>query len=97
MYAVVGTWTLAPGRWDEQLHGLHEQVVPRAREVPGLVAAYWLADQAAGKTQSLVILEDEASARRFQSLVEANPMNREQAGVSLDSLKMMELVAEAHR
>lgn len=67
MYAVVGTWTLAEGRWEEQVRGLHEQIVPLVRQSPGFVAGYWLGDRATGKTSSTVILEDEEAARRFRA------------------------------
>lgn len=96
-YAVVGAWTLAEGRWDEQVQGLREQVVPLARQVPGFVAGYWLGEQATGKTTSLIVLEDEEAARRFHAIVMENPTNRGQAGVTLDSLTIAEVVAETHR
>ncbi len=96
-YAVVGAWTLAEGRWEEHLQGLHEQIVPQVRQSPGFVAAYWLGDRAAGTTHSTVVLEDEEAARRFQAFVEGNPANREQAGVRLESLTLVEVLAEAHR
>ncbi len=97
MYAVVGTWTLAEGRWEEQVQGLREQVAPLARQRPGFVAAYWLGDRTTGKASSTVILEDEEAARSFLAFVEGNPANREQAGVTMKSLAIVEVTAEIHR
>ncbi len=97
MYAVVGSWTMETGRWEEQLQGLHEHIVPRARQIPGFVAGYWLGDPQTGRSQSLIVLEDEASARAFESFVRANPLNREQAGVEMESLTVAPVMAEAHR
>lgn len=97
MYAVVGNWTLAEGHWEEQLRGLHEQIVPLVRQSPGFVAGYWLGDRATGKTHSTIILEDEEAARRFQAFVEGNPASREQAGVRLESLTIVEVLAQTHR
>lgn len=97
MYAVVGTWTLEHGRWEEQVRGLHEQIVPMARQYPGLVAATWMGDRTTGKTQSTVILESEEVARGFRDFVETNPRNQEQAGVTMDSLEIVEVLAEIHR
>jgi hypothetical protein len=97
MYAVVGTWTMAPGRWEEQVRGLHEQVVPQVRQVPGFVAGYWLGNRGESRTYTLILFEDGESAQHFRALVESDPMNREQAGVSLESLVLAEVVAEAHR
>jgi hypothetical protein len=96
-YAVVGTWTLAEGRWEEQVRGLREQIVPLVRQSPGFVAGYWLGDRATGRTSSTVILEDEEAARHFQAFVAGNPANREQAGVTLESLTIVEVTAEVHR
>lgn len=92
-YAVVGSWTMAPSRWEEQLRGLHEQIVPLVCRHPGFVAAYWLGDRDTGKAHSTIILEDEAAARRFQALVEEDPASRSQAGVTMDTLAIIEVVA----
>lgn len=97
LYAVVGTWTMAPDRWEEQLHGLHEQVVPLVRQSPGFVAAWWLGDPATGRTSSTIILEDEAAAQQFRAFVEGNSSNRERAGVTMESLTVVEVMAQAHR
>ncbi len=94
MYGVIGTWKMAEGRWEEQ--ALHEQVVPMVRQVPGFIAGYWLGNRGEDKTYTLIVLEDEESAQRFKALVESDPTNREQAGVSLESLIVAEVVAEAH-
>lgn len=95
-YAVIGSWTLAAGRWEEQVRGLREQVVPLTRQIPGFVATYWLGDRVTGKASSTVILEDEEAARRFQDFVEQNATNREQADVTMESLSMAEVTAEIH-
>ena len=88
---------MAEGRWEEQLRGLHEQVVPLVQQSPGFVAGYWLGDRAADKTYTMIVLEDEEAARRFRAFVEENPTNRERAGVRLESLTIAEVQAEAHR
>ncbi len=97
MYAVVGAWIMAEGRWEEQLRGLHEQVVPLVRQSPGFVAGYWLGDRATDKTYTMITLEGEEAARCFRAFVEGNPANRERAGVHLESLTILEVQAEAHR
>jgi hypothetical protein len=94
-YGVLGVWNMAAGRWEEQVRGLHEQVVPLAHQVPGFVAGYWLGNRGESRTYTLIVLEDEESARRFKDFVESDPSrskNHDQAGVSLESL----VVAEAH-
>jgi hypothetical protein len=96
MYGVLGFWKLAEGDWDNQVKGLREQVVPRAPEVPGFVAGYWLATGDRSRTFSLILLEGEKTAHAFKDFVESNPLNRP-TDVTLESLVVTELVAEASR
>ena len=96
-YGVVSIWSFAPGRMEEQERGLHEQVMPLVRQSPGFVAGYWTLDRAQKKSFTTIILEDEEAARRFQVFVEGNPSNREQSGVRLESLAVVEVIGEAHR
>jgi hypothetical protein len=42
MYAAVGVWNVATGDWEEQQRGLHEEIVPMVRKIPGFVAGYWM-------------------------------------------------------
>jgi hypothetical protein len=95
-HAVLGFWKVAEGDWDNQVKGLREQVVPRAGEVPGFVAGYWLATADRSRTYSLILLEDEMAAHAFKDFVKSNALNRP-TDVTLESLVVAELVAEAHR
>ena len=97
MYAVVGTWRMEVGRWEEQVKGLHENVVPLTRQLPGFVSGTWVGDATTGKTTSMIVLEDEEAARNFKAFVEGNPTSREQAGVTMETLTIVECIAEAHR
>ncbi len=56
-----------------------------------------MADRSASKTYTTIVFEDEAAARRFESFVAGNPANREQVGVTMESLTTVEVIAEAHR
>jgi hypothetical protein len=47
---------------DPERKGLHEGVIPRVRQLPGLVAGYWL-DPVGGSGMSLALFETEESAR----------------------------------
>jgi hypothetical protein len=96
MYGVVGFWNLGEGDWDDQVKALREQVVPRAPEVPGFVAGYWLATGDRSRTYSLILLKDEKAAHAFKDFVKSNPLNRP-TEVTLESLVVAELVAEARR
>ncbi len=96
-YAVISSWAMEPGRMDEQQRGLHEQVMPFVRQLPGFVAGYWTLDRANNRSWTTIVLEDEETARQFQATVEQNPTNRGQAGVRLESLAVVEVIGEAHR
>ena len=96
-YAVVSIWSFAPGRMEEQQRGLHEHVMPFVRQQPGFVAGYWTLDRAHDKSFTTIILDSEEAARQFHAAIEKNPTNREQSGVCLESLALVEVVGEAHR
>ena len=99
MYAAVGVWNMAAGDWEEQQRGLHEEIVPMVRQIPGFVAGYWMGDQAAGKTYTTIVWEDEEAAQRFKGFVTGTARQGEQAeaGVSNESMIVVEVLAEAHR
>ena len=96
-YAVVSSWSFEPGRMEEQQRGLHEQVMPLVRQHPGFVAGYWTLDRSNNTSFTTIVLEDEEAARRFHAVVEGHPANREQAGVRLESLAVVEVIGEAYR
>jgi hypothetical protein len=99
MYAAVGVWNMEEGNWEEQQQTLREELVPMVRQIPGFVSGYWMADQAAGKTYTTIVWEDEEAAQRFKGFVlgDMRQEKREQAGVGNESFVIVEVLAEAHR
>lgn len=99
MYAAVGVWNMEAGDWEEEQRGLHEEIVPMVRQIPGFVAGYWMGDQAASKTYTTIVWEDEEAAQRFKEFVlGAGRQGRQaEAGVSNESMTVVEVLAEAHR
>ena len=99
MYAAVGVWNMEAGNWEEQQRGLHEEIVPLVRQSPGFISGYWMADRAAGKTYTTIVLEDKEAAQRFKEVVlgEEREERREEAGVGNESFVIAEVLAEAHR
>ncbi len=98
MYAAVGVWNMA-GDWEEQQRGLHEEIVPMVRQIPGFVAGYWMGDRAAAKTYTTIVWEDEEAAQRFKEFVTGTGRQRRQdeSGVSNESMTVVEVLAEARR
>ena len=99
MYAAVGVWNMEAGNWEEQQRALHEEIVPLARQSPGFVSGYWMADRAAGKTYTTIVFEDEEATQRFEEFVsgEAREERREEARVGNESFVISEVLAEARR
>lgn len=99
MYAAVGVWNMEAGSWEEQQRALHEEIVPMVRQIPGFVSGYWMGDQAAGKTYTTIVWDDEAAAKRFEEFVTgAGRQGRQgEAGVSNESMTVVEVLAEARR
>src|SRR6266540_1940815 len=52
--------TGSPERAKEARQVIAEQVVPRAKDMPGLKNAYWMADEATGKVVAVILFETEA-------------------------------------
>jgi hypothetical protein len=95
MYAVVGVWNIDPSLREDQ--GLHELVIPSVRNHPGFVAGYWMRDPQSGKGHSTIVLDSEQSAQAFKETVLGNSQNQAKAGISTDSLAVVEILAQAHR
>ena len=71
---------------------LQEEVVPRVKEAPGLVAAYWArSDQ--GKGGSMIVFESEEAASTVAQMIESQ-MGADE-GVDLQGTEVREVVANA--
>jgi hypothetical protein len=96
MYAVVGVWEMEKGRELEQKESLERDVMPLARTMLGFVGGYWALDvDDAGRSYSMILLDSEHAAREAGSMVQGNPLSREQGGVRPVSLVLAEVVAHA--
>jgi hypothetical protein len=97
MYAVVGIWNIDPSLRDKQDQGLHELVIPSVRNHPGFVAGYWMRDPHSGKGHSTILLDSEHSAQALKESVLGNTQNQAKAGITTDSLAVVEILAQAQR
>jgi heme-degrading monooxygenase HmoA len=98
MYGVVAVFTLDRA-WDEEhRRTVEEQLIPTTRQVPGFVSGYWMSDPAQPRSHVLTIWETEEMARAFIEFVQGRRAQAEQeAGVSYDSMTLVEVIGEAHR
>ncbi|HKZ75535.1 MAG TPA: hypothetical protein VJ259_02605, partial [Actinomycetota bacterium] len=82
-------------RAKEARQAIAEQVVPRARDIPGLRNAYWMADEVTGKVVSLTLFESEADLVASR---EAVTKIREEAvksmGGTIQSVEEFEVIAQ---
>lgn len=96
MYAVVGIWNMDPDGPDEQHRGLRDLTIPSVQNHPGFRAGYWMRDPESGKGHTTIVLDSEPSARAFKDAVLGNALNQARAGITNDSLAVVELLAQAH-
>ena len=87
MHAVIVQVTISDP--EGSLAALREQVIPRASQAPGFVAAYWTRKDDSGLSMSVWESEDAANTARemVKSLAPA--------GVTVDSVEVREVVASA--
>lgn len=76
---------------NDALKDLREQVVPRVKQAPGLVAGYWLEPGGDNEGTSIVVFETEEQARNAAQMVQqgSNPM----PGVTVVHVETREVVA----
>ena len=79
---------------DPELKGLHEGIIPRVRQFPGFVAGYWL-EPVVGKGMSVVIYEDEASARAAVDKMSLKVGESPTPGVTIERVETREVIGHA--
>jgi heme-degrading monooxygenase HmoA len=89
MHAVVTKVSVTEG--ESATKNLREQIVPRVKEAPGVVAAYWVRLEGGDEGNSVIVFESEEQARagaeQIRAGVEAN------SGVTLKDVSVGEVVA----
>ena len=78
-----------PGRSDDALKGLNEEVVPMVKNAPGFLRGTWFGDDQSG--HGLVVFASEAEARQAASMVSAGPDDP----VEIESATVYQVNAEA--
>jgi hypothetical protein len=91
MHAVLLTTTIDPERAGEAQSLLARDVVPRVKEAPGLVAAYWMRSDDRKHGTSVIIFESEQAATAAAGMARSMPSGEL---VHLDSVEVREVVAQ---
>lgn len=92
MYAVVTTVSIAPGQSDGARKTLNEQVVPRVKQAPGFVKAFWTIRDDATQGTSMAVFTTKEAAESALAMVRNSPPP---PGVTMNSVEVREVVAEA--
>ena len=91
MHAVVVTVSIAAGQIEQARKALREQVVPRVRQAPGLVKAYWTARADGAQGTSISVFQTQQHAESAAAMVKIVPPP---PGVTLNSVEVREVIAE---
>lgn len=82
------------GDVDRGISFVRDQIVPAARQQPGIVAAYWLADRASGHGLAVTIWESEAAMLAGDAAArEAARTEKQDGAVESAALELYEVVA----
>ena len=87
MYAVVAQVSIPSGKQDEAIEHLQNTVVPRVKQAPGVVAAYWV-EPKDGHGQGLIVFESEDAAKTAREMAMQAP-----GPVTFDSIEVREVIA----
>jgi len=92
MYAVIVNVTIAPGQFEASQKVLHEQVVPRVKQAPGLVKGYWTVRGDSTQGTSMAVFRTKQDAENAMAMVRNSPPP---PGVTFNSVEVREVIAEA--
>ena len=82
------------GDVDRGISFVRDQIVPSARQQPGIVAAYWLADRANGRGLAVTIWESEDAMLAGDAAArEASRSEQKDGAVESAALELYEVVA----
>jgi hypothetical protein len=90
MHAVVARARVESGRADEATAHLQSTVIPRVKEVPGVVAGYWTRSSDDEHGTAMVLFETEDAARGAAEQVP----NMAPEYVHFDAIEVLEVVAQ---
>jgi len=90
MHAVVGTVTIHD--FERSLPVLRDEIVPRVKQAPGFLNAYWVRTQS-NRGMSVLVFDSEDAAQALARRIESEGPPTD--AVTLDSLEVREVVASA--
>lgn len=88
MYAVAVSVSVDPGKQNEAQEALRSNIIPRIKEAPGLVSAYFM-QPGGGYGYSLLIFDSEQNANSAKKMAEDAPRPE---FVKLGTVQVMEVI-----
>jgi hypothetical protein len=75
---------------------INERAVPGAKQIPGLVAAYWALDRSSGKGVTFAIFDSEETLNASEETVrDLRERSVAEAGAQIVSVETYEIVGQA--
>jgi len=94
-FATLATFQLDLSREAEQKEGLARMIVPGVKASPGFVSGCWTLDRERSESVVLVTFDTIDHAELFADNVKANAQGQAAVGISLESIKVVEVSASA--
>ena len=91
MFARVGHSRIDPAQFEAARKALETEILPRVRQMPGVVAGYWLAP-VEGKGLTIVVFENKQAAEA--PVPNAQPGDTPAPGVTIESVEIREVVGQ---
>jgi hypothetical protein len=96
MFARVTVIQGSPDRYDDGVRIINERALPGAKQIPGLVAAYWALDRSSGKGVTFAIFDSEETLNASEETVrDLRERSVAEAGAQIVSVETYEIVGQA--
>ena len=96
MFARVTVVQGSPDRYYDAVKVINEQAVPGAKQIPGLVAAYWAVDRTSGKGVTFAVFDSEESLNASEEAVrDLRERSVAEIGGQIVSVETYEIVGQA--
>lgn len=95
MFARVSVIQGSPDRYDDAIKVINERAVPGAKQLRGLVTAYWALDRSTGKGVTFSVYDSEESLNASEEIVrQLRDTSVAEAGAQVVSVETFEIVAQ---
>ena len=96
MYARVTTLQADTARMEDAVRFTREQLIPRAKTLPGFQGGYWLGDRATGRAMAITLWDTEEEMRASEELAaQLRDESAGQLGGTVLSVERMEVIGQA--